>query len=796
MVIKSKVFNLLIALFLGVFVKSQTIQSVTAKVVDVNNKPALGNAIILSKDSSFIKGTSIVNGKFLLSNINQKKFILKLSSLSFMDTFIHVNYDNTEFVDLGTITVKEKIVVENNVTVTSKANPITQKADGTTEIKVANTLLSSSSTINEILSQSPGVQVDGNAISVFGKGQAILYLNNQRITEEQFAAIPVAQIDKIEIITSPSSKYDAEGRAVVNIKTKKNVAQGYSGSVRQNTAYSKFANGFNSFTSTNVDVKENKLSLQANYAIQLGKDREVLHTIRTRSNPAEFLNSDLTTSWNRNWDNYSNYELGAQYDFNKYKYISVKYNGFSNHLGGNQVSDNSINSIYGNGKYNSIIKTNNHTGNNALSINYNAIIDSLGSSIFIAAQYTNFKNLVNDFIDEKRFETINSQSFLNNKIDNNINIATAQIDYNKELGNNKTIEAGARVSYINNGSILNFFSSPNALLYNKVDSLSNMFNYKEFIPAAYINFKGKINNKTNYSIGLRAELTQYSLAVQTTKSFNTDRTYFNLFPNASLTYKVDNNLSYNVSISSRITRVNYRNLNPNLVYQDPFTSVQGNPYLLPEKSYSIEFNAKYKTFSLKLGYDYTIDPLDGAALRGNTPRSYILFRINMQQRHNLFATISKSINNKWLTSNNNFTVTYSRMFDDVYGFIRTTPKPQIYFYTNNVFKIPNMFNIELLGVFTGRLRDGLNDDRSRYNITLSAEKSFYNNKLKTRLIAYDIFHGIIASGDYNVAATQIYFNRRWTTQYFRLAVTYNFGKLKKVNFSNKAAAEAENNRAR
>lgn len=179
MVIKSKVFNLLIALFLGVFVKSQTIQSVTAKVVDVNNKPALGNAIILSKDSSFIKGTSIVNGKFLLSNINQKKFILKLSSLSFMDTFIHVNYDNTEFVDLGTITVKEKIVVENNVTVTSKANPITQKADGTTEIKVANTLLSSSSTINEILSQSPGVQVDGNAISVFGKGQAILYLNNQ-----------------------------------------------------------------------------------------------------------------------------------------------------------------------------------------------------------------------------------------------------------------------------------------------------------------------------------------------------------------------------------------------------------------------------------------------------------------------------------------------------------------------------------------------------------------------------------------------------------------------------------------
>lgn len=790
-------FFISLIITLPLLVSSQTIKSISGKVVYENQQKAIGNVLLLNtKDSGFIKGTVLNEGSFKLINLNYSGVILKFTSVSFNDTLIRLTYSGLENIDIGTVVVKEKIVTENSINVTSRINPITQKADGITEVKVANTLLSSSSTLAEILGQSPGVQVDGNTVSVFGKGQAILYLNNKRITEEQFAAVPVAQIDKIEIITNPSAKYDAEGRAVVHIKTKKTIDDGYSGSVRHNTTYADFAGGLSSFSSANVDYKQNKLSLQGNYSILLGKDREVLYTMRTRNNPVEFLNSDLTTNWNRNWDNFSTYELGLQYGINKRKYFSVKYNGFNNKLGGNQQSENTITSIYGNGKYNSFIKTNNVTGNNSLSVNYNVVLDSVGSSIFMAAQYTKFKNHVNDFIYEQRLETITTNSFLNNRIDNNIDIFSTQIDYNKELGNSKTFEAGARVSYIDNGSVLNFLSSSNAINYALVDSLSNVFRYKEFIPAAYINLKGKLNSKTNYSVGLRTELTQYSLAVQTTKSFNTDRTYVNLFPSSSITYKATKDLSYNVSIASRISRVNYRNLNPNLVYQDPFTSVQGNPFLLPEKSYSIELNTKYKTFNLKLGYDYTIDPLDGAALRGNSPRSYVLYRINMQKRHNLFTTVSASINNKWLTSNSNFTVTYSRMFDEVYGFIRNTPKPQIYFYSNNVFKIPKLFNIEVLAVYTGRLRDGLNDDLSRYNITLSAEKSIYNNKIKTRFIAYDVFHGIIASGNYNVGGTAIYFNRRWTTQYFRLALTYNFGKLKKVSFSNKASAEAENNRAR
>jgi len=83
-----------------------------------------------------------------------------------------------------------------------------------------------------------------------------------------------------------------------------------------------------------------------------------------------------------------------------------------------------------------------------------------------------------------------------------------------------------------------------------------------------------------------------------------------------------------------------------------------------------------------------------------------------------------------------------------------------------------------------------------YNLTLTLEKSFFDKALTGRFIANDIFHSVIASGDYNVGQTEVYYNRRWSTDYFRLSLSYNFGKLKKVNYKNKAIGQSENDRAR
>ncbi|WP_053004176.1 outer membrane beta-barrel family protein [Flavobacterium sp. ABG] len=783
--------------FLSLSANSQAIKSISGTVVNSKNEPVFGNVAVLSTiDSTLIKGGSFLDGKLLLTDINRDEVIIKLTSIEFVDTFITVKDQGKANVQLGNIKVKDGALTLNEVTVSSKVPLVRQKADGTLEVKVANTVLAASNSLNEILSKSPSLIVDTNGVSVFGRGQAVIYLNGVKITSEQFSAIAVSQIDKIEIISNPSARYDAEGNAVVNIKTKRNTDAGYKGLINQNVSYSDFA-GFNTFTSTNLNYKTGKLSLLGNYSIQLGKDREILKTTRKRDAQADFLISDLTTEWNRNFDNYSNYGLGMQYDIDDKNYISAEYSGYLEKLGGNQESVNEITNNSGVGLYTSDIRKNNSTYNNSISLNYNSVLDTLGSSLFIGTQSSAYKYNIDDLIFAKSEGNANSSNVLKNLIDHKIFISSSQIDYTKVLSSGSIWEAGAKISYVDNKSVLDFFSSDNGQDFTPETSLSNDFKYVENISAAYLNYRGKFNDKFSYGIGARTEFTDFSLTVDSEQGQQLIKDkYWNVFPNASLTVKLSDKISLNTSYSSRINRVPYRSLNPNIVYQDQFTSIQGNPDLVPEKSHSLEMSTNYNSYGFKIGYDYTTDPIDAAALRGSDANSYVLKGINLKERHNYFLTVSKSISNKWLTSTNNVSVRYTNLIDDQFNFQIMSPRPQIYLYSNNTIKVQNLFNIEVLAWYLGEKYYGLYYDKSRYNVTIGLEKSFFDKALRCRLIANDIFHSIIASGDYNVGETQIYYNREYNTSYVRVALSYNFGKLKKVTYKNTATGESESDRAR
>lgn len=786
-----------ILFFLSLSANSQSIRSISGTVVNSKNEPAFGNVIALSvTDSTVIKGSSFLDGKLVLTDINREDVIIKLTSVEFADTFINVKYRDKANVELGNIKVKDSHLELNEVKVSSKVPLVRQKEDGTLEVKVANTMLAASNSLTEILSKSPSLVIDANGVSVFGRGQAVLYLNGVKITSEQFSAIPVSQIDKIEIISNPSAKYDAEGNAVVNIKTKRNTEAGYKGLINQNVSYSDFA-GFNTFTSSNLNYKTGKLSLLGNYSIQLGRDREILKTTRNRDAQADFLNSDLKTEWNRNLDNYSNYGVGMQYDINDKNYISAEYSGYLEKLGGNQESVNEITNNSGTGLYTSDIRKNNSTYYNSVSVNYNSVLDTIGSSLFIGTQSSAYKYNIDDLIFAKSEGNNASSEVLKNLIDHKIFISSTQIDYTKVFSSGSIWEIGGKISYVDNKSVLDFFSSPDGQEFTLETSLSNDFKYVENISAAYLNYRGKFNDKFSYGIGARTELTDFSLTVESEQGQQKIKEkYWNVFPNASLNIKLSDKISLNTSYSSRINRVPYRSLNPNIVYQDQFTSIQGNPDLVPEKSHSLEMTTNYNSYGFKIGYDYTTDPIDAAALRGSDANSYVLKGINLKERHNYFLTISKSISNKWLTSTNNVSVRYTNLIDDQYNFQIMSPRPQIYLYSNNTINVQNLFNIEVLAWYLGEKYYGLYYDRSRYNVTIGLEKSFFDKALRCRLIANDIFHSIIASGDYNVGETQIYYNREYNTSYVRVALSYNFGKLKKITYKNTATGESENDRVR
>ena len=783
-------------LFNSVFLKAQSIQKISGKVVNRNNELMMGTAVVLSvRDSLILKQQDFLDGVFQLSDINQKEVILKLTSAEFADKHLNINYSNAVNIDLSSIIVLESNNQLNEVVVKSQPSLLKYGANGTIDVNVTGTVLATSSSVNELLGRVPNIVVAEGQISVLGKGEAIIYLNGILINYERFAAIPVSQIAKIEVISNPSSKYDAEGKAVINIITKQNIENGIMGTASQHVTVSKFA-GTSTNTLVDFNYTKGKFSFITNYGLQLGKGRELLFTTRTRPNPDIYMKSVLTTDWQRQFNNYSNFGAGIQYTFSTNSYISLAYSGNIEDLGGAVKSRNSITNNLGNSFYATDIAKNDVLLNQFINLNYNLITDSKGSSLFIGTQYSNYNGTVRDFIEENSVvDETDGKRFLKNDVGNTINIAMAQADYSKKISDKTKLELGVKFSYAAIKSETDFFIA-NSNDFELDDTLSSDFTYNEKITAAYFNFGSMLGEKVNFSIGTRVERTSYDLYTNANGVQEFGKNYQNFFPNLLLNFNLSEDWKGHFSYVSRITRPRYQALNPYVIYQDPFTTIEGNPNLLPEKVHAFEIGAMYKKFDFKMGYTYKIDPISGAALQGDTPNSYILRSLNIEKEHTFFTSLSRSFNVKWWSSTNTVSMNLSKSVDNFYEYALGPVKPQIYLYSNNTFTIPDLFKIQLLAWYLGDKSYGLRSENPRSTVTLGIERNFFKEALKLNFTANDIFHKFMVSGDYEVGKTQIYYHRTYTTNYFKLIATYSFGNSKKTTYKKTEIEQTENNRAR
>ena len=770
--------------------------AITGKVQTKSGYFPSGNVVALHpQDSSFIKGAFFQQGVFTLKDITQQEVLLKFSSLEFEPQLLRIKYQGNPILKLPAIIVKG--VSLDDITVTARKPVYQQKANGTLEVLIENTVLSASNSVREILSKSPDVIVDDEGISVFGRGNAILYLNGQRITEEQLALIVPANIQKVEIIRNPSAKYDAEGAAVIHIKTIKKNDDGYQVRLLQNVSHSAFG-GSQMYSNVNLNYNQGQLSGQGYYSLRLGEERMRLFTTRNRDDAATFLRTRVDTDWQYDFDYYAYYGLGLQYNLNKNSYFSLKYDGFSEVLGGNQYSTNNIVDNTNSSEYQNNMYFDERDKNHSFSLNYQVNLDSLGSSLFVGGQFSSFDNRADNFIDERSIENgANLSRDLNSLLDLKINILALQADFQTVFANNHTLEAGLRYNYVDNGSATDFMMRQNDGAFVKDNNLSNRFNYLETVGAAYVTFKGGTRNqKLNYSVGLRGEYTHYNLEVSQAADQLIDSTYFSVFPNFLASLKLTNEHIVSLAYTSRIRRPAYQRLNPVLIYQDPYTSIQGNPTLMPSQAHAFELNSQIKETTYKIGYTYTNNHFTGAAIRGDNPNSYVLTRINLESKSHFFASVSRSFSYKRWTSINTISANYTKFSKGEFDFEEVGSRPNFYFYTNHRFDLTKSLQAEVLFWYLSDNYEGLYHRRSMHNLTIALSKSFFAKALKVRLIANDIFHGVIAAGSYNVGETDIYYNRRWTTNYFRLSLTYNFGQIKKARYNNKSVGEEQKKRVR
>lgn len=753
------------------------------------------NVILIDPmDSSLISGEIIENGNLDVST-NQKNFIIKITSESFRDT-LFLFKDVSSNLDLGFIQLIELKKLDE--VVVNASIPLFIRKDGNTIVNVENTMLSSSTSIIELLSKTPNVKVEENLVSVFGRGEALIYLNGRQISFERLGSIPVNRITKIDIITNPSAKFDAGGRAVININTKINNQEGFNGQIAETITQARY---FLNTTAINLNYKKGKLSLFSDYSLSLGRDWNKGIYDKTITTASETFTSHGETEERAKLTNVSNYRFGINYDLNKKSDISVQYDGLFNRYDLPITSLTTINSSSGNKTILNVVSNDlTINTNNSFNLNYNNRLDTLGSSLFIGTQYCNFNTLLYDQIDESMQlnDTINLRAFRINDGLNVIKLYTAQIDYLKVFKNNSKLEIGAKYAHISNNGKIKFKSrTEGSEVWQEYPQFTNNFLYIEKVPAIYTQYTKTFKEKWQTSVGVRSEFSQVNGDSKILNIKAIDTNYVNFFPSVKITYTKNENTTHTLSFSSRINRPMYQNIDPFVWYNDSLTSSQGNPKLIPAKNYASEFQTIYKSYAIKFGYTFTLNPIKGLPIMGqNGPNSIIYSKFNLKNSHQFNCSIEIPIEKKHINSYNTISGSYEKVSAFTENISNQTPKPQLYIYSYNQIKLFKNIKMDLSGEFTSSYSNGISNYKANYSFGIGFSRSFLDKKLYTRIMANDILGTYFEATNSSIGIIQSRSYSKSNTIFIRLAMVYKFGRLKEPTNVNKAVNDDEFNRIR
>ncbi|QPH41259.1 TonB-dependent receptor domain-containing protein [Pedobacter endophyticus] len=433
------------------------------------------------------------------------------------------------------------------------------------------------------------VQLRGGAVRVLINGKPSGTMASS--VADALKMIPAEQIKSVEVITSPSAKYDAEGSGgIINIITKKSDAQGVSGTVNASAGTRQNNGAFN------LTAKTGRLSLNT----ALGTNLAYAQKSRVAFENITYLNDGSVSSvlqdgyskWSRNGYNGS---FGLDYDFNAYNNISssVKYNNFSN--GGPGVSNYLRNGESFTNKSDMDMGFNNLDWN----VDYKKTSKREGEEFTVSAQLSTSRNptsFSNEFIPAG--ETSGPVIPTNNTGVNHE--YTAQTDYVYPFSKATILEVGAKGIFRN--------------LNSQFDDSEQDFEYNQNVAAAYGVISFKLSKKLNFKGGLRSEYTRIDFNTQTNGLQKND--YLNLFPSAIISQTLKGNATLKLSYNRRVQRPSYVFLNPFLNDSDPFNLRQGQPNLKPELSDNLELGystyIKGSVINASVFYRRTADVIEGS----------------------------------------------------------------------------------------------------------------------------------------------------------------------------------------
>lgn len=763
--------KLLLAYLMGLACRGTVAQEVTTisgKVRDASSGEAVEFATVVAKkypDSTIVQSVFTDSlGSFFMT-VPPGAYFLHISLVGY-EPLSTASFSGGDRVP-GELLLRTNSRVLEEVTIQGQKPAIERQPDRMIMNIAGNSIYKTAINALDVLKKAPGVRVSpdgaislGNNITpkVFIDGKDVpmsgTELNNYLNTLEPDL------IETIEIITSPSARYDSKYRAIVNIRLKRDKNLGLSGNYTLAYRQHRFGDLSNN---VNLTYKSRKAAFTAAGGYNTGKGFYQYDGIQNL-----FGQNSL--------DTYTDvvsragsvpFRVGADYFFNKNHSAGITYRFYDR----NEIKDNKTDNLVMQNDVSVLQKTDQHSepvdNNNSLNAYYSgklgkSSLDYLGT----VARYTSeeFQN-----IDTREGQEMVER--LKSGIASRINIFSSQADYRTPLlkGN---FETGVKLAFTDTDNDVRFdILKENG--FEKDPLRTNHFFYKERILAGYLNYAGAYK-KITYQAGLRTENT-YSEARSESTDNVTLRNYTHWLPTAVLGWKMDDNNMLGLSYTSRLRRPYFEELNPFQFYISPFTYAEGNPFLLPERTDQVELTYSFKNYGFSVRTGKTRDNIQQVPYYNPETFMTRYYRENLEKSvfHAISFNGSNSIRKWWnvqyygqLTAENSYYFINGKALDK---YVAAT-----YVSGSQAFTLKNSWTIDnSLSYYAGG--DAIYKVLPVWNMNLGVQKVVKNVVLKLSLD--DVFNTgnqRIRSNSPDVIDTE--FVQYYGSRKVRFQLIYRFGK--------------------
>lgn len=767
---------LILIMCVAVSISAQSYQ-LSGCVQDENNQPVEVANILLkqAKDSTYLTGMlTDAQGCFTFTQ-SKGEYLLHITLIGCEDIYLPVSLQGNK--NIGMLTLKSSSTFLNEVTVTA-ARPVIKRLVDRVVFDTHNAIATAGGNALDLLREVPGLRVGQNSIDIIGKGGVKIYINDRetKLSGDELIdylrSYDASQIQKVEVITTPPSKYDAAGNAgIINIRLKSRPKDYLGGTVS---------------ASYNAGEKENYGYGGVNLNISKGRVSSFINAGTTQGN---YENREANRRYFalNTWDGRTDYKKYMQsyygqagVDFALERNWTLGLQAVYNHNTPKDSKAVSITEVYdvATARLDSLLFSDSEEGTKADRINLNFHTDKSwddkGKKMTWDVDYLCDKRDGHmGFLSDTQTPdgvTISGTNFDYSYLQNRkVDVFSSALDFTLPFEKYK-VTAGAKVSFTNTRNRINYDTSDPTLVQD------DYFHYKEQIYALYADYNRAFGKQFSMQLGLRMEHTR-TTGISESENTTDKHDYTRLFPTLYFLYSPNEQNALNLSLSNRISRPSQNMVNPFPFYQNKYTYACGKEDLKPSYTYNAELGYTFKNnLNISAFYSYSDDVFfQVVGLDPETNVSSFLWD-NFMETHSFGLNNSYTFRTKWMQAYAQHGVNYSRTTSSAAS---TSAEEKGWAYNaslrNTFFLNPKKTFIGTLsGWFTSRQYSGVYLIKPTYGVSAGLLYRMLDNKLSLSLnvnnilISYSkletVSNGVRMTTDNQFAFTG-----------FRIGVSYTFG---------------------